>query len=89
MADEGPREQSVLPSDFQQAAIPSAVQQTVVSLPLDSDILAWLQEGNQPSNWAAQINGVMRFYMETSQIADAEAEAEAAARAGEPEPMLP
>lgn len=84
MPFEGPKEQSVLPADFQQAATSPAAPQTVVSLPLDNDVLAWLQADNQPSNWAAQINDVLRFYMDTSQIA--EADAELAARAGEPEP---
>jgi uncharacterized protein (DUF4415 family) len=84
MPFEGPKETSVLPSDFQQAATLPPASQTVVSLPLDNDVLAWLQADNQPSDWAAQINGVMRFYMETNLIA--EAEQEAAARMGEPEP---
>jgi type IV pilus biogenesis protein CpaD/CtpE len=38
-------------------------------------------------NWQAQINDVLRFYMDTSQIA--EADTEIAARAGELEPAQP
>jgi uncharacterized protein (DUF4415 family) len=84
---------STLPPDFQQAADPRRPliepPKVMVSLPLDADILAWFESEGEPRDMHRHINGVLRYYMETNQMQ--EADAELAARIGEntPEPPAP
>ena len=78
---------SSLPPDFQQAAQPAAAVEppkVMVSLPIDADVLAYFQSEAEPSDWQRHINDLLRYYMETNQMM--EADAELAARAGELEP---
>ncbi len=50
-----------LPGDFQKAAI----HKQDVTLPLDSDVLAYIQ--GEYGDWKGHINDLLRFFMETSQ----------------------
>jgi uncharacterized protein (DUF4415 family) len=64
--------------DFQQAAQPGAAiieaPKVMVSLQLDADLLAHFQSENEPGDWQRHMNDVLRFYVETSQMAEANAE---------------
>ncbi len=81
-----------LPPEFQQAADPSAPAieppKVMVSLPIDADILAYFQSDGEPRDMQRHINGVLRYYMETNlmQEADAELAARAGQEQGGPEP---
>lgn len=74
-----------LPAEFEQAAKPAApvIQppKVMVSLPVDADVLAWFQSESEPNDWQRHVNGVLRFYMETNLMM--EADAELAARIGQ------
>jgi uncharacterized protein (DUF4415 family) len=76
---------STLPPDFQQAADPRRPliepPKVMVSLPLDADILAWFESEGEPRDMQRHINGVLRYYMETNLMQ--EADAELAARTGQ------
>jgi hypothetical protein len=63
----------------------------MVSLPLDADILAYFQSEGEPNDMQRHINGVLRYYMETNLMeeADAELAAQIGARTPEPQPDLP
>jgi hypothetical protein len=69
------------------------VPKTTVSLPLDADVLAYLQGPAMPADWQAHINGVLRFYMDTSLTQqpdfEVEDEWEQAARIGQMTPARP
>ncbi len=77
-----------LPPDFQQAAQPRMIEppKVMVSLPLDADLVAYFQGEAEIADWQHHINGVLRFYMETNQIM--EADAELAAQQAAPSPSL-
>jgi len=81
---------STLPPDFQQAADPRRPliepPKVMVSLPLDADILAYFESEGEPNDMQRHINGVLRYYMETNlmQEADAELAAQIGERAPEP-----
>jgi uncharacterized protein (DUF4415 family) len=83
---------SALPPEFQQAADPSAPviepPKVMVSLPIDADILAYFQSEGEAHDMHRHVNGVLRYYMETNLIR--EADLELAARIGQeqdaPEP---
>jgi uncharacterized protein (DUF4415 family) len=77
MASDFTEKTSTLPG-FQQAADPAAAliepPKVMVSLQLDADLLAHFQSDTEPGNWQRHINDVLRFYVETSQQADADVE---------------
>ncbi|MGH6795286.1 MAG: hypothetical protein ACREDH_08840 [Methylocella sp.] len=50
-----------LPGEFQKAAI----QRQDVTLPLDADVLAYIQ--GEYADWQGHINDLLRFFMDTSQ----------------------
>lgn len=50
------------PGDFRKAA----VHKQDVTLPLDSDVLAYIQ--GEYGDWRGHINDLLRFFMETNQI---------------------
>jgi hypothetical protein len=79
---------SGLPPEFQLAADPRAPvidpPKVMVSLPLDADLAAFFQGDGEPADWQRHINGVLRYYMDTSLMA--EADAEIAAQMGERQP---
>ncbi|PZR92687.1 MAG: hypothetical protein DLM68_01850 [Hyphomicrobiales bacterium] len=50
-----------LPGDFQQAAI----HKQTVTLPLDSDLLAYFQ--GRFADWPGHINDLLRFFIDTNQ----------------------
>ena len=52
-----------LPDDFRQSAQPAARRETV-TLDIDADLVAWLQA--EFPDWQGQINGLVRFYHDTS-----------------------
>ena len=60
---------------------------TTVTIDMPTDLLDWFRGGTQPGNWQGHMVDVLRFYVDTAQIN--EADAEAAARAGECEPAQP
>lgn len=76
---------SALPPEFQQAADPSAPviepPKVMVSMPIDADILAYFQSEGEPRDMHRHVNGILRFYMETNLVR--EADAELAARIGQ------
>lgn len=59
-----------LPPAFEEAARPAAPEtappQVMVSLPIDADLLKYFQSDTEPADWQAHMNGVLRFYMETT-----------------------
>ncbi len=67
---------TAFPADFSQAAAP-AERRVTVPLTLDTDVLAYFQSDSEPGDWQRHINGILRFYMDTNQIMQAEAEATA------------
>jgi uncharacterized protein (DUF4415 family) len=64
--------------NFQQAANPSATMapppKVMVSLPLDADLVAYFQSDSEPGDWQRHLNDVLRFYLETNQMNEANAE---------------
>jgi uncharacterized protein (DUF4415 family) len=46
----------------------------MVSLQLDADLLAHFQSETAPRDWQRHVNDVLRFYVESSQLAEADAE---------------
>lgn len=53
--------------DFKQAAD----NRQPVTVTLDQDVLNWIK-GEFPQGWQEQINGLLRFFMDTSQQREAE-----------------
>jgi hypothetical protein len=51
----------VLSDDFQKAGSP---RQTLCSVPIDDDLLAWMKAAG--CDVTREINGLLRFYMDTS-----------------------
>ena len=78
MAADFTEKRSTLPPGFRQAADSASPitepPRVMVSLSLDADLLAHFQSETEPGNWQRHINDVLRFYVETSQMADADAE---------------
>ena len=69
--------------DFKQAAD----HRQPVTLALDDDVLDWIK-AEYPQGWQEQINGLLRFFMDTSQ--NREAQFAASWEPGEmPEPQSP
>jgi uncharacterized protein (DUF4415 family) len=56
---------------------------TAVTLDLPTNLAQWFKGGNQPGNWQNHMADVLRFYIDTTDVA--EADAELAARAGQPD----
>src|SRR3954453_2180907 len=54
---------------FEEKAAPPP-ERVTVSLDLDADVLGWLKE--QPTDWQRELNNLARFFMETSQIREAQ-----------------
>ena len=54
---------------FEAKAAPSP-ERVTVALDLDTDVLGWLKA--QPTDWQREINNLARFFMETSQIREAQ-----------------
>ena len=50
-------------------------------MPIDADILAYFQSEGEPRDMHRHVNGILRFYMETNLVR--EADAELAARIGQ------
>lgn len=79
-----------MPPNFQQAADPAAPviepPKVMVSLPLDADLVAYFQ--GEPTDWQRHINGVLRYYMDTNLMREADAElvAQIGEHAPEPKP---
>jgi uncharacterized protein (DUF4415 family) len=82
---------STLPPDFQQAADPRRPliepPKVMLSMPIDADILAWFQSEGEPRDIHRHINGVLRYYMETNLMQEADAELAAQIGAHTPEPQ--
>jgi uncharacterized protein (DUF4415 family) len=81
-----------LPPEFHQAADPAAPviapPKVMISMPLDADLVAYFQGNGEPSDWQRHINGVLRFYVETNQMREADAELVAQTGARTPEPSV-
>ena len=81
-----------LPPEFQQAADPAAPviapPKVMISLPLDADLVAYFQSESEPSDWQRHVNDVLRFYVETNQMREADAELVAQIGARTPEPSV-
>lgn len=56
-----------LPQNFKQAAS----HRRPVTLALDNDVLDWVK-AEFPDGWQEQINGLLRFFMDTSQNREAD-----------------
>ena len=63
----------------------------MVFLSLESDILAYFQGETEPNDMQRHINGVLRYYMETNLMREADKEfaAQIGERAPEPQPLPP
>jgi uncharacterized protein (DUF4415 family) len=83
---------SDLPPEFQQAADPTAPliepPKVMLSFPVDADVLAYFQGDTEPGDMHRHINGVLRYYMETNVMQEADAELAAQMGQREPEPSL-
>jgi uncharacterized protein (DUF4415 family) len=55
--------------EFEGSAAPPS-ERVMVTLDLDADLLEWLKA--QPTDWQREINNLARFFMETSQIREAQ-----------------
>lgn len=87
MAGDTLEKPSILPPDFQQAAQPPQLTEpppVTVSMGIDADILAYFQSETEPSDWQRHMNGVLRFYMETNQVMQADMELAAQQEATSP-----
>ena len=45
---------------------------TTVTLDLPTDLVQWFKGGNQPGNWQGHMADVLRFYVDTADIAEAD-----------------
>jgi hypothetical protein len=63
--------QELLPVEF--------AMRNKVMVPIDADLVAYFQSETEPSDWQGNINGVLRFYMETNLSREAEFQAALAA----------
>jgi len=59
-----------LPQDFRQAASQTVAQRSII-IDVDADVLEWLEQ-QKLGSVSEDINGLLRFYMETSQIKEQE-----------------
>ncbi len=73
--------------EFAAAAQPAATPQTLVTVQLDADMVAWFQR-NQPDgmSWQQDMNGVLRFYMDSMTAMERAHEQELAAERPDYEP---
>lgn len=72
-----------LPVEFALAVhseTPSAMRNKVM-VPIDADLVAYFQGETEPTDWQRNINGVLRFYMDTNIGRDADFQIALAAEA--------